>query len=62
MDMAHAGSSVLNRSVLFREFLFALVPIAALVVAFQWRSYLLLDYVHVITGGTWTGIDLSSRG
>ena len=34
------------------------IPILALVAALQTRSLLFLDYVHVITGGTWTGIDL----
>jgi hypothetical protein len=34
------------------------IPILALVAALQTRSILLLNYVHVITGGTWTGIDL----
>ncbi len=35
-----------------------LVPIAGLLVALALRSLLILDYVHVLTGGTWTGIDL----
>ncbi len=34
------------------------VPIAALIVALLSGSLLLLDYIHVLTGGTWTGIDL----
>jgi hypothetical protein len=34
------------------------IPIAALVVALASGSLLLLDYVHVITGAIWTGIDL----
>lgn len=34
------------------------VPIAALIVALLSGSLLLLDYVHVLIGGTWTGIDL----
>jgi hypothetical protein len=33
-------------------------PILALLVAVFSGSLLLLDYVHVISGGTWTGIDL----
>ena len=49
---------VLNRRLLFREFLIALVPITALLAALASGSLVLLDYVHVITGGTWTGIDL----
>ena len=35
-----------------------LLHIVALLGALVSRSYLFLDYVHVITGGTWTGIDL----
>ncbi|BBD73782.1 hypothetical protein HS1genome_2171 [Sulfodiicoccus acidiphilus] len=34
------------------------VPILALIYAVLGRNFLFLDYVHVITGGTWTGIDL----
>jgi hypothetical protein len=34
------------------------VPVVALLVALFSRSLLLLNYVHVLTGGTWTGIDL----
>ncbi len=35
-----------------------LVPVVALIAAIWSGSLLFLDYVHVITGGTWTGIDL----
>ncbi len=35
-----------------------LVPIAGLAAALLTGNLLLLDYVHVLTGGTWTGIDL----
>jgi hypothetical protein len=34
------------------------VPIVALIVALLSGRLLLLNYVHVLTGGTWTGIDL----
>jgi hypothetical protein len=34
------------------------VPVVALLAALLSGSLLLLDYVHVLTGGTWTGIDL----
>lgn len=34
------------------------VPIVALLVALLSGSFLLLDYVHVLSGATWTGIDL----
>ncbi len=35
-----------------------IVPIAGLAVALISGNIILLDYVHVLTGGTWTGIDL----
>ncbi|AIC16152.1 hypothetical protein NVIE_018900 [Nitrososphaera viennensis EN76] len=35
-----------------------LVPIAGLIFALVYGNLLALNYVHVITGGTWTGIDL----
>lgn len=35
-----------------------LTPIIALVIALLLRNKVLLDYTHVICGGTWTGIDL----
>ena len=34
------------------------VPIVVLLVALLSGSFLLLDYVHVLSGATWTGIDL----
>ena len=34
------------------------VPLAALGVALAWGNLLALNYVHVLMGGTWTGIDL----
>ncbi|PSN87180.1 hypothetical protein B9Q03_11025 [Candidatus Marsarchaeota G2 archaeon OSP_D] len=34
------------------------IPPAALVMALELRSLLLLEYVHVISGGTRTGFDL----
>jgi hypothetical protein len=34
------------------------VPVVALLIALFSRSLLFLNYVHVLTGGTWTGIDL----
>jgi hypothetical protein len=35
-----------------------LTPIAVLIAALLTQNLLLLDYTHVICGGTWTGIDL----
>ncbi len=34
------------------------VPVAAIVIALALGTFLALDYVHVIFGGLWTGIDL----
>lgn len=38
--------------------LLLLVPIAGLLTVLAMGSLLALNYVHVLTGGTWTGIDL----
>jgi hypothetical protein len=53
-----ASGNVLSRRILLREFLFALIPLAALIIVLESGNLIYLDYVHVITGGTWTGIDL----
>jgi hypothetical protein len=34
------------------------VPIGALVLVLAYGNLLALNYLHVLTGGTWTGIDL----
>src|SRR5215204_6592388 len=34
------------------------VPIVALVLVLAYGNLLALNYLHVLTGGTWTGIDL----
>ena len=34
------------------------VPVAALAIALSLGTFLALDYVHVISGALWTGIDL----
>jgi hypothetical protein len=38
--------------------LFALLPVFALTAAMVLGSLYLLEFVHVITGGTWTGFDI----
>ena len=53
-----SSGPVLTRRLLLREVIIALVPVVALLVEMAWSNLLFLDYVHVITGGTWTGIDL----
>ncbi|MFG1529807.1 MAG: hypothetical protein AAFA34_00835 [Thermoplasmata archaeon] len=35
-----------------------LVPVGALVIAVGLQQFVLLDYVHVMTGALWTGIDI----
>jgi len=40
------------------SFLTVLVPIAALIVVLAYGNLLAHNYIHVLTGGTWTGIDL----
>ncbi len=40
------------------SFAIAVIPPIVLVVALWIKSQYLLDYVHVITGGSWTGFDL----
>ncbi len=40
------------------SFITLAIPVVALIAAVWSGSLLFLDYVHVITGGTWTGIDL----
>jgi hypothetical protein len=35
-----------------------IIPPVVLIVALSIKSLFLLDYVHVITGGTWTGFDI----
>ena len=35
-----------------------LIPVVTLIAAVWSRSLLFLNYVHVLTGGTWTGVDL----
>lgn len=49
---------VITRRILAREFLLALIPAVAFIVILAWGNLLYLDYVHVLSGGTWTGIDL----
>ncbi|MDG6925560.1 MAG: hypothetical protein JRN09_03310 [Nitrososphaerota archaeon] len=43
---------------LLYSFAIGVVPPIALIGALAANSQFLLDYVHVITGGTWTGFDL----
>ncbi|MEM0117729.1 MAG: hypothetical protein QXV32_04725 [Conexivisphaerales archaeon] len=40
------------------SFVIGLIPVAGLLIALAIKSLYLLQYVHVLTGGTWTGFDL----
>jgi len=40
------------------SFAIGIIPPIVLITALSTRSLYLLDYVHVITGGTWTGFDV----
>lgn len=40
------------------SFLTVLVPIVALILVLAYGNLLAHNYIHVLTGGTWTGIDL----
>ncbi len=47
-----------TKKLLTWSFSIAVIPPIVLIVALAIKSLYLLDYVHVICGGTWTGFDL----
>jgi hypothetical protein len=47
-----------TKKLLTWSFSVAILPPAVLVAAMAMKSLYLLDYVHVISGGTWTGFDV----
>ncbi|MDG6908690.1 MAG: hypothetical protein JRN20_23230 [Nitrososphaerota archaeon] len=49
-----------TKKLLIWSFSIALIPPLVLVAALSMKSMYLLDYVHVISGGSWTGFDLYS--
>ena len=51
-------SSSSSRVVTPFSYITLLVPVIGLLIALGVRNVLIMNYVHVITGGTWTGIDL----
>ena len=53
-----SSANEVSKLVSLSSILTLVVPIVALIVALLSGSLLLLTYVHVLTGGTWTGIDL----
>ncbi|MEM0287789.1 MAG: hypothetical protein QXR69_01480 [Conexivisphaerales archaeon] len=51
-------SFVYTKSLLLWSFVIALIPVFALIISLAVKSFYLLQYIHVLTGGTWTGFDL----
>ena len=47
-----------TKKLLMWSFSVAIIPPIVLVAALAFKSNYLLDYVHVISGGTWTGFDI----
>lgn len=47
-----------TKKLLVWSFSIAVIPPLVLIVALSFKSLYLLDYVHVISGGTWTGFDI----
>jgi hypothetical protein len=47
-----------TKKLLMWSFSIAVIPPIVLILALALKSLYLLDYVHVICGGTWTGFDL----
>jgi hypothetical protein len=47
-----------TKKLLWWSFSIAIIPPIVLVAALALKSLYLLDYVHVITGGTWVGFDI----
>ncbi|MDA4111682.1 MAG: hypothetical protein OK439_04035 [Thaumarchaeota archaeon] len=53
-----AGIPPYTKKLLTWSFSIAVIPPIVLIAALATKSLYLLDYVHVICGGTWTGFDL----
>lgn len=47
-----------TKRLMVRGFILSLIPVIALIVVLQLKQTVYLDYVHVITGATWTGFDI----
>lgn len=52
------GFPLYTGSLLLWSFMLGIIPPFALIFALAVNSLVLLEYVHVITGATWTGFDL----
>src|SRR3989442_12380899 len=57
-----AGMPPYTGRLLAWSFAIGVLPPIVLIAALSTKSLYLLDYVHVITGGTWTGFDVFMAG
>jgi hypothetical protein len=55
---AQTGLPSYTGNLLTWSFAIGLIPVLGLIIALALKSFYLLQYVHVLTGGTWTGFDL----
>jgi hypothetical protein len=53
-----SGLPPYTSKLLLWSFAIGIIPPVVLIAALSIKSLYLLDYVHVITGGTWTGFDI----
>ncbi|MEM3852104.1 MAG: hypothetical protein QXP70_03795 [Methanomassiliicoccales archaeon] len=58
MHSAEAGFPSYTGKLLLWSFVIGIIPPLALIYALMAKSLVLIEYIHVITGGTWTGFDL----
>jgi hypothetical protein len=54
----HSGLPPYTRNLLLWSFAISILPPIVLIAALSLKSLYLIDYVHVISGGTWTGFDV----
>ena len=57
-QIASPGMPPYTRKLLAWSFSIGIIPPVVLIAAVSTKSLYLLDYVHVICGGTWTGFDI----
>lgn len=57
-QVAASGMPPYTRKLLTWSFSIGVIPPVVLIAALSTKSLYLLDYVHVICGGTWTGFDI----
>ena len=56
-ETVHTGM-VRTKIVGIQSILTVVIPVAALIIAIESRNQIFLDYMHVLPGALWTGIDL----